>query len=76
MLLMRVGEQTQGVVGLRQAGMENNEIPDLSVRFMGIDQQAIAAYLLTIYHSAAVLTDDAIAMLENVEVGNYSAPRR
>lgn len=75
-LLMRVGEQTQGVVGLRQAGMENNEIPDLSVRFMGIDQQAIAAYLLTIYHSAAVLTDDAIAMLENVEVGNYSGPRR
>lgn len=43
----------------------------LSVRFMGINHKAIASYLVSLYCSLAVLTDDAIAVLENVEVGNY-----
>ncbi|HEY9837555.1 MAG TPA: hypothetical protein V6D27_11715, partial [Vampirovibrionales bacterium] len=70
-LLVRVGEKEQGVVGLHQIGVPGEQIPGLSVRLMGIDPQAIASYLVTLYSSAAVLTDDAIAVLENVEVGYY-----
>ncbi|MEY3869417.1 MAG: family 2B encapsulin nanocompartment shell protein [Microcoleaceae cyanobacterium] len=70
-LLVRVGEKDQGVVGLHQIGLPGEQIPGLSVRLMGINQSAIASYLLTLYFSAAVLTDDALAVLENVEVGYY-----
>ena len=70
-LLMRVGEKKQGVVGLHQAGIPGELSPSLSVRFMGIDSKAVASYLLTLYFSAAVLTDDALAVLEGVEVNHY-----
>src|SRR5208283_4184260 len=70
-LLMRVGEQKQGVVGLHQVGCPGEQAPGLSVRFMGIDNYSTASYLVSLYYSAAVLTDDALAVLENVEVGNY-----
>jgi CRP-like cAMP-binding protein len=70
-LLMRVGEKEQGVVGLHQMGIPGEQMPSLSVRFMGINSQAIASYLATLYFSCAVLTDDALAVLENVEVGYY-----
>jgi hypothetical protein len=70
-LLMRVGEQKQGVVGLHQTGLPGEELPGLSVRFMGIDDHSTASYLVTLYFSAAVLTEDALAVLENVEIGNY-----
>jgi hypothetical protein len=36
---------------------------------MGIDARALASYLVSLYCSAAVLTDDAIALLEDVDVG-------
>lgn len=70
-LLVRVGEKDQGVVGLHQIGVPGEQIPGLSVRLMGINSQSIASYLITLYSSAAVLTDDALAVLENVEVGYY-----
>ncbi len=70
-LLMRVGEQRQGVVGLHQIGLPGEQMPGLSVRFMGIDSYSTASYLVTLYFSAAVLTEDALGILENVEVGNY-----
>lgn len=70
-LLMRVGEAEQGVVGLHQMNIPNEIMPSLSVRLMGVDQKAIASYLLTLYFSCAVLVDDAIGVLENVEVGHY-----
>jgi len=38
--------------------------PSLSVRFMGINHKAIASYLISLYCSIAVLTDDAIGVLE------------
>jgi hypothetical protein len=38
---------------------------------MGINTKALASYLISLYCSAAVLTEDAIAALEDVEVGNY-----
>jgi Phage capsid-like protein/Cyclic nucleotide-binding domain len=70
-LLMRVGEREQGVVGLHQTGIPNEHLPGLSVRFMGIDNKAIASYLITAYYSVAVLVDDALGVLENVEVASY-----
>jgi Phage capsid-like protein len=70
-LLLRVGEKKQGVVGLFQPGLPGEQSPGLSVRFMGIDQRALASYLVSLYCSAAVLTDDATALLEDVDVGQY-----
>jgi hypothetical protein len=70
-LLLRVGEKKQGVVGLLQPGLPGEQSPGLSVRFMGLDERALASYLVSLYCSAAVLTDDAIALLEGVDVGQY-----
>jgi CRP-like cAMP-binding protein len=70
-LLMRVGEAEQGVVGLHQTGIPGEQSPSLSVRFMGINSKSVASYLVTLYSSAAVLTPDALGVLEGVEVGYY-----
>ena len=70
-LLVRVGEKRQGVVGLFQPGLPGEQSPGLSVRFMGINRNAIASYLISLYCSLAVLTDDAVALLDEVEVGKY-----
>jgi hypothetical protein len=70
-LLLRVGEKKQGVIGMYQPGLPGEQTPGLSVRFMGIDQSAVASYLVALYCSAAVLTDDAIAALDGVDVGSY-----
>ena len=70
-LLLRVGEKRQGVVGLYQPGLPGEQSPGLSVRFMGISRNAIASYLISLYCSLAVQTDDALAVLDDVEVGKY-----
>jgi len=70
-ILLRTGESRQGVVGLYQPNLPGEQTPGLSVRFMGINHRAIASYLVSLYCSLAVLTDDAIAVLEDVEVGKY-----
>jgi hypothetical protein len=70
-LLVRTGEDNQGVIGLHQKGIPGEISPSLSARLMGLDNLGVASYLLTLYFSAAVLTDDAVAVLENVEVGSY-----
>ncbi|SFK00034.1 family 2A encapsulin nanocompartment shell protein [Methylocapsa palsarum] len=70
-LLLRTGEKKQGVVGLFQPGVPGEVTPSLSVRFMGINRKAIASYLISLYCSSAILTPDALGVLENVEVGHY-----
>jgi len=70
-LLLRTGESKQGVVGLFQPNLPGEQSMGLSVRFMGIDRKAIASYLISLYCSLAVLTDDALAVLDDVEVGKY-----
>ena len=70
-LLLRVGEKRQGVVGLFQPGLTGEQSPGLSVRFMGINRNAIASYLISLYCSLAVLTSDALAVLDDVEIGKY-----
>jgi len=70
-ILLRVGDKRQGVVGLFQPGLPGEQSPGLSVRFMGINSQAIASYLISLYCSLAVLTTDALAVLDDVEINKY-----
>ena len=70
-LLLRVGDRRQGVVGLFQPGLPGEQSPGLSVRFMGINNHAIASYLISLYCSLAVLTPDAVAVLDDVEIHKY-----
>lgn len=70
-LLLRTGEPRQGVVGLYQPNLPGEQGMGLSVRFMGINHKAIASYLISLYCSLAVLTEDALGVLENVEVDKY-----
>ena len=68
-LVLRTGEEDQGVIGLHQTGILDEYQPGLSVRFMGISEKAIISYLVSTYYSAAVLVPDALGILENVEIG-------
>src|SRR5882672_5970650 len=70
-LLMRTGDKKRGVVGLFQPGVPGEVSPSLSIRFMGINQRGAAQYLLAVYCSVAVLTEDALGVLEGVEVDRY-----
>ncbi|MFE3650175.1 family 2B encapsulin nanocompartment shell protein [Streptomyces sp. NPDC059152] len=70
-LLMRTGEAEQGVVGLRPASVADEIEPGLSMRNMGVDKKGITSYLMTAYFNAAVLVEDALAVLQNVEVSRY-----
>ena len=70
-LLVRTGEAKRGVIGLYQSGLQGEHSRGLSIRFRGIDDKGVASYLLSLYCSAAILADDAIAVLEDVDVGEY-----
>ncbi len=69
-LVIRTGEDNQGVIGLHQTGIPDEYQPSLSVRFMGIDEKAIISYLVSAYYSAAILVPDAVGVLENVEIAH------
>ena len=71
-LLMRVGEKDQGVIGLHQPGIpDEGLLPSMSLKFAGIDNMGVASYVLSLYFGTAVLADDSLGVLENVEVGYY-----
>ncbi|HAZ61773.1 MAG TPA: hypothetical protein DCY89_09405 [Gammaproteobacteria bacterium] len=70
-LLLRVGDEHQGVVGLFQPNLPGEQSPGLSVRFMGINHNAEASYLIALYCSLAVQTPDALAILEDVALDYY-----
>jgi CRP-like cAMP-binding protein len=69
-LVMRTGEEHEGVIGMHQTGIPDEYQPSLNVRFMGIDEKAIISYLVTAYYSAAVLVPDALGILEEVQIGH------
>ncbi len=54
-LLLRVGEADQGVVGLHQTGIPGEIQPSLSARLMGLDSLGVSSYLLTAYSPAPSL---------------------
>jgi hypothetical protein len=70
-LLLRTGEKKRGVVGLFQPGIPGEVSPSLSIRFMGINQKGAASYLISLFCSSAVLTEDALGVLQGVEVDAY-----
>jgi hypothetical protein len=70
-LLMRTGERKRGVVGLFQPGIPGEVSPSLSVRFMGIHPNGAAAYFLSLYCSVAILTHDALGVLEGVTIDHF-----
>lgn len=69
-LALRLGAENQGVVGLRPADLPDQHEPGLNIRFMGINERAVARYLVSAYQSLAMLIPDAAGALENVEVGH------
>jgi len=68
-LALRTGEEDHGVIGLRPAALPDEYQPGLNVRYMGISERAVTSYLVSAYHSAAVLVPDALGVLDDVEVG-------
>ena len=68
-LLMRTGESNRGVIGLHQLNIPDEIEPSMNVRFMGITEKAMISYLVSVYYSAAVLVPDALAVLEDVQIG-------
>lgn len=70
-LLLRTGERRRGVVGLFQPGLAGEVSPSLAVRLMWINQAGAAAYLLSLYCSVAVLTHDALGVLDDVVIDTY-----
>jgi hypothetical protein len=68
-IVMRTGEDNEGVIGLHQTGLPDEVEPGLSARFMGINEKAVMSYLVTTYFSAAVLVPDALGVLEDCQVG-------
>ncbi|MEV7440092.1 family 2B encapsulin nanocompartment shell protein [Streptomyces sp. NPDC091204] len=71
-LALRTGEDNGGVIGLRPAAIPEQIEPGLNVRCMGIDQKSVMSYLVSSYHSVAILVPDAVGILENADI---AAPR-
>jgi len=61
---------SRGVVGLFQPDCRVNKLLDYGA-FMGINNKSLASYLVSLYWFGSRAYNDAIAVLENVEVGNY-----
>src|SRR6185436_12717901 len=68
---LHMAGKKRDVVGLFQPGIPGEVSPSMSIRFMGINQRGAASYLITLYCSTAVLTEDALGVLEGVEVDQY-----
>lgn len=65
-LLMRIGKKNNGVIGLTQ-NVANNEFgSNITKHYKGITNDAMIEYLLTLYYSVSVLSDDALGCLDNV----------
>lgn len=67
-LALRLGEESQGVVGLVPESLPDEREPGVNVRYMGIDRRGALRYLVTAYYSAAVLIPDALGELASVQV--------
>ena len=64
-LLLRMGEDKQGVISLYAAGTEGSpRFPFITVDFMGISDESVASYLMTMYAAIAVLTAGALCKAE------------
>jgi hypothetical protein len=61
-LLLRMGLEKQGVVSLYAADVDGDaSLPNISVKYMGLTDNAVASYFLTLYTAVAVLSPGALA---------------
>lgn len=70
-LLLRVGEHNRGVVGLRPGRLRDQYQEGVAVKPMGVDDRAVNTLLVSAYYSIAPLVDDAVGLLEHVQVATY-----
>lgn len=68
---IRPGLKDQGVVALHQTGIPDEVEPSLNVRFMQIDERAVASYLVSAYYSVAALLPDSFGVLDDVQIGRH-----
>jgi CRP-like cAMP-binding protein len=68
-LAMRTGEKDEGVIGLCQTGLPDEQEPGVTARLMDVTGKGTISYLVSAYYSAAVLVPDALGVLGNVEIG-------
>jgi hypothetical protein len=67
-LVLRPGEDRQGVVGLRPTALPDQVEPGVNVRRIGIDDQAVASYLVSAYYSVAMLLPNCVCALTGVSL--------
>lgn len=67
-LLLRTGQENQGVIGLHHPALHDEHEPSLSVRFLSISVRALVSYLVSLQYSVAVQAPDALGVLEHVEI--------
>lgn len=67
-LVLRTGEDRQGVVGLRPTGLPDQLEPGVNVRRIGIDEQAVASHLVSAYYSVAMLLPNSVCALTGVSL--------
>jgi hypothetical protein len=68
-LVLRLGQEDQGVIGLQPTAIPDEVQPGLSVRRMEVNDRAITSYLVSAYFSVVPLVPDALGVLENVQIG-------
>jgi hypothetical protein len=66
-LLLRMGEENQGVVSLVPAGVATDQsLPFITVEFMGLSDDGVASRLVTTYTAVAVLSPGSLARAQVV----------
>jgi hypothetical protein len=71
-LVLRTGEDRQGVVGLRPIDLPDEHEPGINIRRIGVDQLAVTSYLVSIYFSIAMLIPNCVVALDDVQVNRAS----
>jgi hypothetical protein len=67
-LVLRPGQDRQGIVGLRPTELPDQLEPGVNVRRIGIDDQAVASYLVSAYHSVAMLVPNCVCALTGISL--------
>ena len=68
-LVLRPGEDRQGVIGLRPAELPDQLQPGISVRRLGIDELAVTSYLVSAYYSVVMPVPNCVCALTGVSLG-------
>jgi len=67
-LVLRPGEDRQGVVGLCPAHLADQDEPGVSVEKLGTDTRGVTSHLVSIYYSVTMLVPNCVCALTDVEL--------